>query len=123
MTKDVYDVPIMGLGIGGLSAAARLARRGYRVLVTERFRLMGGRCSTVNLNGYLVSTGAIALERGGILEQTFTDVGAAFPVKRPDPQMAFYLNGRTLVTPPKGGLRWLLHRVAQDERDAERVMA
>src|SRR3990172_12935237 len=112
MTGDSYDIAVIGSGIGGLSVAALLAREGYKVLVTERFRLLGGRCSTVNLNGYLVSTGAIALERGGILEQTFTDVGAAFPVKRPDPQMAFYLNGRTLVTPPKGGLRWLLHQVA-----------
>lgn len=123
MTKDVYDVAIIGSGIGGLSAAARLARRGYKVLVTERFRLLGGRCSTVNLNGYLVSTGAIAIEKSGPLEQTFTDVGAAFPVKRPDPQMGYYINGQIHVTPPKGGLRWLLHRVAQDERDAERVMA
>lgn len=123
MTKDIYDVAIIGSGIGGLSAAARLARKGYKVLVTERFRLLGGRCSTVNLNGYLVSTGAIAIEKSGPLEQTFIDVGAAFPVKRPDPQMGYYINGQTLVTPPKGGLRWLLHQVAEDERDAERVMA
>lgn len=122
MIRDIYDVAIIGSGIGGLSAAALLARKGYKVLVTERFRLLGGRCSTLNLNGYLVSTGAIALERGGPLEQNFIDVGAAFPVKRPQPQMAYYINGQTYATPTKGGLRWLLHHVAQDERDAERVM-
>ncbi|MDO8688615.1 MAG: FAD-dependent oxidoreductase [Dehalococcoidia bacterium] len=123
MAKELYDVAIIGSGIGGLSAAARLARKGYKVLVTERFRLLGGRCSTLNLNGYLVSTGAIGIEKSGPLEQTFIDVGAAFPVKRPDPQLAYFVDGKSHVMPPKGGLRWLLHQVAEDERDAERVMA
>lgn len=118
----MYDVAIIGSGIGGLSAAARLAHSGYKVLVTERFRLLGGRCSTINLNGYLISTGAIGIEKGGPLEQTFIDVGAPFPVKRPDPQLAYHVDGKTHVMPPKGGLRWLLHHVARDERDAEKVM-
>ena len=122
MTKDMYDVAIIGSGIGGLSAAARLARSGYKVLVTERFRILGGRCSTVNLNGYLLSTGAIGIEKSGPLEQTFIDVGAAFPVKRPEPQLAYHVNGKTHVMPHRGGLRWLLHHVAEDERDAEKVM-
>jgi len=122
MVKEIYDVAIIGSGIGGLCAAAQLAHSGYKVLVTERFRLLGGRCSTINLNGYLISTGAIGIEKSGPLEQTFIDVGAPFPVKRPDPQLAYYVDGKTHVMPPKGGLRWLLHHVARDERDAEKVM-
>ncbi|HLC30334.1 MAG TPA: FAD-dependent oxidoreductase [Dehalococcoidia bacterium] len=122
MTREVYDVAIIGSGIGGLSAAARLAHSGYKVLLTERFRLLGGRCSTINLNGYLISTGAIGIEKNGPLEQTFIDVGAPFPVKRPEPQLAYHVDGKTHVMPPKGGLRWLLHHVAKDERDAEKVM-
>lgn len=123
MTKEMYDVAIIGSGIGGLSAAARLAKSGYKVLVTERFRMLGGRCSTVNLNGYLLSTGAIGIEKSGPLEQTFLDVGAAFPIKRPDPQLAYHVDGKTYTMPPRGGLRWLLHHVAADERDAEKVMS
>ncbi|MDP2727069.1 MAG: FAD-dependent oxidoreductase, partial [Dehalococcoidia bacterium] len=122
MVKEMYDVAIIGSGIGGLCAAARLAHSGYKVLVVERFRLLGGRCSTINLNGYLISTGAIGIEKGGPLEKTFVDVGAPFPVKRPDPQLAYYVDGKTYPMPPKGGLRWLLHHVAKDEREAERVM-
>ncbi|MDP2659366.1 MAG: NAD(P)-binding protein [Dehalococcoidia bacterium] len=122
MPKEMYDVAIIGSGLGGLSAGARLAHNGYKVLVTERFRLIGGRCSTINVDGYLISTGAIGIEKGGPLEQTFLDVGAAFPIKRPDPQLAYFVDGKKYVMPPKGGLRWLLHHVAEDERDAERVM-
>src|SRR3990172_13437885 len=105
MTKETYDVAIIGSGIGGLSAAARLAHNGYKVLVTERFRLLGGRCSTINLHGYLISTGAIGIEKSGPLEQVFKDVGAPFPVKRPEPQLAYYVDGKTHVIPPNTGLR------------------
>ncbi len=122
MAKEMYDVAVIGSGIGGLSAAARLAHSGYKVLLTERFRLLGGRCSTINLNGYLISTGAIGIEKSGPLEQVFTDVGAEFPVKRPEPQLGYYVDGKLYQMPNKGGLRWLLHHVAKDERDAERVM-
>ncbi|MDP2661963.1 MAG: FAD-dependent oxidoreductase [Dehalococcoidia bacterium] len=122
MAKEMYDVAVIGSGIGGLCAAARLAHSGYKVLLTERFRLLGGRCSTINLNGYLISTGAIGIEKSGPLEQAFKDVGAAFPIKRPEPQLAYYVDGKVNQMPSKGGLRWLLHHVARDERDAERVM-
>ena len=117
-----YDVIVAGGGIGGLCAAARLSLSGYRVLVAEKLPFLGGRFSTAEYKGFKLSTGAIGVEMGGPLEETFRAVGAPFEVCRPDPQLAYRVDGRDYVMPPKGGLRWLLHQVARDEHEAEAVM-
>ncbi len=41
-----FDVIVVGAGIGGLSAAALLAARGFRVLVAEAYRQCGGNCTS-----------------------------------------------------------------------------
>jgi phytoene dehydrogenase-like protein len=43
---DGHDVIVIGAGIGGLTAAALLARRGLRVLVLEQHYLAGGFCTS-----------------------------------------------------------------------------
>lgn len=45
MADDVYDVAVIGAGIGGLAAAALLARRGVKVAVFEARRI-GGNCAS-----------------------------------------------------------------------------
>lgn len=122
MAKNDYDVAIIGAGIGGMCAAARLSHAGYHVLVAEKMPFLGGRFSSHNYKGFELSTGAILIEMGSPLEETFRAVGAPFEVNRPSPQIAYRIDGRDYVMPPNGGLRRLLHHVAQDERDAEKVM-
>src|SRR6188472_1282662 len=46
MRRDRYDVVVVGAGLGGLSAAARLARRGLSVLVVEAHDRPGGYATT-----------------------------------------------------------------------------
>ena len=40
--KDRYDIVVIGSGLGGLTAANRLARSGYSVLLAEQHRQFGG---------------------------------------------------------------------------------
>ena len=40
--RDQYDVIVVGGGLGGMTAANRLARQGHQVLLVEQHRLLGG---------------------------------------------------------------------------------
>ena len=89
-----FDCVVIGAGIGGLSAAARLVAAGLRPLVVEERDRVGGRFSSVDVEGFRVSTGAVAVECGGVLEETFRVVDAPFEVRRPDPAMVFRIGGK-----------------------------
>ncbi len=92
-----YDALIIGAGAGGLCAAARLAHNGYRVLVVESRDRVGGRASSVEEEGFVVNTGGIAIEYGGVLEETFRAVGAPFEIRVPEPATLFRIKGRDVA--------------------------
>lgn len=94
MTDTRVDALIIGTGAGGLCAAARLAHNGYRVLAAESRDRVGGRASSVHEDGFTVNTGGIAIEYGGVLEETFRTVGAPFDIRVPEPATLFRLRGR-----------------------------
>ncbi len=50
--KDMYDVAIIGGGLGGLSCGAWLAHKGMSVAVIEQNRQVGGFCSSYKREGY-----------------------------------------------------------------------
>ncbi len=91
MTSDVL---VIGAGAGGLCAAARLAHDGHRPLVVEGRDRVGGRASSIHKDGYTINTGAIAIEYGGVLEETFRTVGAPFEIRVPEPATKFRIKGR-----------------------------
>lgn len=97
---------VVGAGAGGLSAAAWLSAGGLRVLVAEVRDRVGGRASSVVEDGFTINTGAIAIEYGGLLEETFQACGAPFEIRIPDPATLFRLGGRdvALSRGPIGGL-------------------
>lgn len=102
-----YDAIVIGAGAGGCCAAARLAHGGLRTLLIDDHDRVGGRASTETIDGHLVNVGAIALEFGGVFQDTFELVGADFPVRMPNPANAFYLD-RKVVDVGRGGWSMLL---------------
>src|SRR5205085_9601808 len=91
-----YDALVIGAGAGGLCAAARLSHDGFRVLLVESRDRVGGRASSVEEDGFVVNTGGIAIEYGGVLEETFRSVGAPWEIRVPEPATLFRLKGREL---------------------------
>lgn len=53
-----YDVVVIGAGIGGLMAAAGLAKAGKKVLVIEQLSFIGGKYTHLVHKGYVISTAA-----------------------------------------------------------------
>jgi len=92
-------VVVIGAGIGGLTAAALLAKRGYGVKVYDQAIVPGGCASTFKRRGFTFDVGATqvaGLEPGGIHHRIFTELGIDLPESRPcDPACAVFLPGET----------------------------
>lgn len=92
-------VVVIGAGIGGLTAGALLARRGYRVLVLDQALVPGGCASTFKRKGFTFDVGATqvaGLEPGGIHKRIFDELEIEVPGAMPcDPACAVYLPGET----------------------------
>jgi len=76
--KRSVDCVIIGTGMGGSSIAALLAHHGYKVLVAEKSGRVGGRFSTQIIDGFKCPAGALIIQRGTELEETFKLTGAKF---------------------------------------------
>lgn len=69
------SVIVIGAGMGGISAAARLAQRGLRVTVIEKNSQPGGRCSRFNRDGHHFDTGPTLLVMPLLFEAEFAALG------------------------------------------------
>ncbi|MBV9388060.1 MAG: C-3',4' desaturase CrtD [Chroococcidiopsidaceae cyanobacterium CP_BM_ER_R8_30] len=93
------NVIVIGAGIGGLTAGALLARRGYRVLILDQALVPGGCASTFKRKGFTFDVGATqvaGLEAGGIHHRIFLELEIDLPAATPcDPACAVYLPGES----------------------------
>ena len=82
--RDSYDAIVVGSGLGGLSAAALLARHGRRVLIVERHDRLGGYAHAFRRRGYRFDSAVhmvsgcepSALPGGGLLHRLLSTLGA-----------------------------------------------
>ncbi|MBD1371118.1 NAD(P)/FAD-dependent oxidoreductase [Hazenella sp. IB182357] len=85
-------VVVVGGGLAGLSAAARLAHNGYNVTVLEKSPKLGGRAITIPLKGYNFNFGAHAIyaRDKSILRKFESEIDLQVDWKDFSPEKAFY---------------------------------
>ena len=64
-------VVVVGAGVGGLAAAARLARAGFDVQVVEKTDGPGGRCNQLRVSGFTWDIGPTIVLMPEVFEETF----------------------------------------------------
>jgi phytoene desaturase len=75
VTGPTDHVVVVGAGLGGLSAALRLAGAGRRVTVVERELVPGGRAGLLDLGGYRFDTGPTVLTMPELIADALHCVG------------------------------------------------
>jgi phytoene desaturase len=68
-------VAVVGAGLGGLSAAIRLAHAGYRVDLYDQQPVVGGKAGTIRQGGFRFDTGPSLLTMPHVFQQLFEQVG------------------------------------------------
>ena len=95
----LWDVIVIGAGVGGLVTASQLAAKGAKVLVLERYLIPGGSGGSFKREGYTFDVGASMIfgfgEKGhtNLLTRALADVGQHCDTI-PDPaQLEYHLPG------------------------------
>jgi phytoene dehydrogenase-like protein len=86
MTEEMRaaDVAVVGGGIGGLAAAALLARQGRSVLLFEKSKQLGGRAVTQEEGGFRFNIGPHALYRGSAGMEVLRELGVRVSGRAPN---------------------------------------
>ena len=107
--KHTFDIIVAGSGMGGMSAAALLAEKGYKVLVLEAAHALGGCSSSYYRQGYWFESGAttlIGFDEHQPLRYLERQTGIEIPRIELQPSMQVHQNGTT-VTRYKDRNRWI----------------
>ncbi|RKH71963.1 FAD-dependent oxidoreductase [Corallococcus interemptor] len=97
-------VAVVGGGLGGLSAAALLARGGCEVTLYERSKHLGGRARTTEVEGFRFNLGPHALYRAGAALRVLERLGVRPTGGIPNQAGAHALLGGRLHTLPRGAV-------------------
>lgn len=108
-------VVVVGGGIGGLVAAAALARSGIGVLLLEAQTYFGGCAGTFYRRGYRYDAGATVAAgfgTGGVMETLFDWLDVEVEAELAESSMAVHLPGRSPIVLPTDRARWESEREA-----------
>ncbi|RAM53288.1 MAG: all-trans-retinol 13,14-reductase, partial [Hapalosiphonaceae cyanobacterium JJU2] len=103
MTKDKYDVIVIGSGIGGLCAAGLLARYGKRVIVCESHTIAGGAAHNFRRRGFEFDSGPsfycglTDIQSLNPLKQVLDAIGESVTAIRYDPLGHYHFPEGTLA--------------------------
>ncbi len=94
-------IAVIGSGLGGLSAAATLAARGYQVEVFEKNAWLGGKAAQLEEQGFRFDMGPTILIQPSVLRRIFSEAGRSLDdyirMVRLDPQWrCFFDDGSVL---------------------------
>jgi phytoene dehydrogenase-like protein len=95
-------VAVVGGGLGGLTAAALLARGGCEVTLYERSKHLGGRAQTSDVEGFRFNLGPHALYRAGAAFRVLARLGVKPPGDIPAHGGSYALRAGRLHTLPRG---------------------
>ncbi|MGK7896627.1 MAG: C-3',4' desaturase CrtD [Xenococcus sp. (in: cyanobacteria)] len=116
--KPKSRVIVVGAGIGGLTAGALLAKRGYEVTIYDQAIMAGGCASTFQRRGFTFDVGATqvaGLEPGGIHQRIFQELAIEPPTATNcDPSCAVFLPGESeAINVWRDPLKWQAERQKQ----------
>ncbi|MFK7831034.1 MAG: phytoene desaturase family protein [Congregibacter sp.] len=121
MEKD-FDAIVIGGGMGGMCAAARLTSEGMKVLVLEKSPYLGGRCGHRVREDCLVTTGALMIPMGpaSAIRQAFDLLGVDMDMIDITGRIRYRLTHGDYDLPPGGGgLYGMIEFAMQDEAQAQ----
>jgi phytoene desaturase len=122
--KDVYDAIIIGSGVGGLFAGARLAQAGYDVLILEKLNGLGGRKTSREYKGFQVQTGAVHYHLygdDGPEARTMRELGVPWKSIPCVPHTIWRVGDKNHIMPEKGGLKHMFRIAGLSEREQDRL--
>jgi phytoene desaturase len=98
------NIVIIGAGIGGMSAAARLAKAGHEVIIYENSDRSGGKCRTEWFGDYAFDTGPSLLTLPAVYRDLFLKTGKRIEhvlnIKPVDPAFKYHFSDGSSVLFP-----------------------
>jgi len=99
-------VGIIGAGIGGMSAAIRLAESGYRVTVFEKNSTAGGKAGNIEFDGFRFDTGPSLLTMMDVLKELFEssgeDINSYLDIRKLDNLCRYFYSDGTVLNAYSG---------------------
>ncbi|OIP84274.1 MAG: phytoene desaturase [Porphyromonadaceae bacterium CG2_30_38_12] len=126
MEKNIKNksVLIVGTGLGGLTTALRLAKRGYRVEMIEKNEQAGGRLNQLKKDGFTFDSGPSFFSMSYEFKEFATDCGIEIPFKfvELDPLYTVNFSGSNKTFYLYKDLDKLAAQFAQEEPDFKAKM-
>ena len=97
---EIYDVVVIGAGIGGLTCGAYLAKKGKKVKVVEQHSVPGGYCTAFSRKGFKFDAAVVRVtgcEEGGALYRVLRTLETEMDFFKIDPLYHVPLPGESLV--------------------------